>query len=134
MPRLWLRGAFENRRFGYNTYSKKNLGSVKIGRYICPLCGEPYEESREFREKMKTEFFSVLDHVSYEGISALMEVIFPRGKDTILRAFNDSVEETDFPVLENFNIIRYGEQYPKRGRTQKYRLTLLDRSYWSTDC
>ena len=59
---------------------------------------------------------------------------FPRGKDTILRAFNDSVEETDFPVLENFNIIRYGEQYPKRGRTQKYCLTLLDRSYWSTDC
>jgi len=120
---------------GYNTYSKKNLGSVKIGRYICPLRGEPGEESREFWEKMKTEFFSVLDHVyqilrvnhvSYEDISALMEAIFPRGKDTILRAFNDSMEEADFPVLENFNIIHYDEQYPKRGRTQKYRLTLLD--------
>jgi len=65
---------------GYNTYSGKNLGSVKIGRYICPLCGEPGEESREFWEKMKTEFFSVLDPVSYECISALMEAIFPREK------------------------------------------------------
>jgi len=76
---------------GYNTYSGKNLGSAKIGRYIFPLCGEPGEESREFCEKMKTEFFSVLEHVSYEGISALMEAIVPMRKDIVLRAFNDSM-------------------------------------------
>ncbi|MBU4534964.1 MAG: hypothetical protein KKF16_03875 [Euryarchaeota archaeon] len=66
---------------GYNTYYKKNLGSVKIGRYIYPICCEPHEESREFWENMKTEFFSALNpiyqilrvkHVSYEGISDLM--------------------------------------------------------------
>jgi len=77
---------------GHNTYSGKNLGSVKIGKYIYPLCGGSGEESREFLEKMKTEFFSVLDyvyqilmedHVSYEGISALIEDIFPMGKDTL---------------------------------------------------
>jgi len=88
----------------YNTCFRKNLGSVKIGRYICPLCGEPGEENREFGEKMKTEFFSVLDHVSYEGISALMEAIFPRGKGIILCASNDSMGKADFPGLENFNI------------------------------
>jgi len=76
---------------------------------------------------MKTEFFSVLDHVyqilrvyyvSYEDISALMGSIFPRGKGTTPRAFNDSMDGADFPVLENFNIIHYGEQCPERGRTQ----------------
>jgi len=84
---------------------------------------------------MKTEFFSVLDHVyqilrvdhvSYEDISALMGSIFPRGKYIILRAFNDPMGKADFPVLENFNIVHYGEQCPEHWRTQKYRLTLLD--------
>jgi len=120
---------------GYNTYTKKNLGSVKIGRYICPVCRESYEEGREFWENMKTEFFDVLNHVyqilranhvSYDGISALMDAIFPMGKDTILRAFNDSMDEAEVPVVEHFNIIHYDEQHPKRGRTQKYRLTILD--------
>ncbi|MBU4607785.1 MAG: ISNCY family transposase, partial [Euryarchaeota archaeon] len=55
-----------------------------------------------------------------------MEHIFPRGKDTILRAFTDSVEETAVPPLEVSHIVHYDEQFPKRGRSQKYRLTLLD--------
>ncbi|MBV1768456.1 MAG: ISNCY family transposase, partial [Methanobacterium sp.] len=60
------------------------------------------------------------------GISQVMEHIFPRGKDTILRAFTDSVEETIIPPLEVSHIVHYDEQFPKRGRSQKYRLTLLD--------
>jgi hypothetical protein len=120
---------------GYNIYSKKNLGNVKIGRYICPSCGESGEEGRGFWENMKSEFFDLLDHiyqvlrvhhVSYGGISDLMAVIFPRGKDTILRAFNDSVDEAVVPPFEGLHIIHYDEQHPKRGRSQKYRLTLLD--------
>ena len=35
---------------GYNTYSKKGLGSVKIGRYICPYCDNSSEEGRSFWE------------------------------------------------------------------------------------
>ncbi|MBV1754430.1 MAG: hypothetical protein KMY52_02410 [Methanobacterium sp.] len=59
---------------GYNTYTKKNLGSVIIGRYVCPFCGELDEENREFWESLKKEFFSALNpiyqnlrthHVSY---------------------------------------------------------------------
>jgi len=120
---------------GYNIYTKKNLGSVKIGRYICPICSELDEENREFWEDMKTGFFSALKpiyqllrvhHVSYEGISQLMEHIFPRGKDTIYHAFTDSVEETAVPPLEVSHIVHYDEQFPKRGCSQKYRLTILD--------
>jgi len=95
---------------GYNTYCKKGLGSVKIGRYICPFCEKSSEEDRSFWEKLKTDFFNVLDviyqhmraqHVSYQGIASIMELIFPRGKDTIYNAFADSVEKTAIPPVED---------------------------------
>jgi hypothetical protein len=122
-------------RNGYNTYCKQGLGSVKIGRYICPFCGGFYEENRSFWEKLKKEFFDVLDaicqrlrlyHVSYRGISSIMELIFPRGKDTIYNAVADSIEKTVMPPVEDIQIVLYDEQHPKKGRTQKFRLTLLD--------
>ncbi|MBV1756146.1 MAG: ISNCY family transposase, partial [Methanobacterium sp.] len=48
---------------GYNTYTKKNLGSVRIGHYVCPFCGELDEENREFWESLKQEFFSALNPI-----------------------------------------------------------------------
>jgi hypothetical protein len=36
------------------------------------------------------------------------------------------MENTEIPPLENVLIVHYDEQFPKEGRTQKYRLTLLD--------
>ena len=59
----------------------------------------------------------------------MLELIFPRGKDTILNAFTASVERVIVPPVKRVGgvqIIHYDEQHPKRGRTQKYRLTLLD--------
>lgn len=120
---------------GYNTYSKKNLGSVKIGRYKCPSCDELLEEDRTFWEKLKKDFFEILanisqilrnHHISYKGISTVMGYIFPRGKDTIFNAFTESVEKTTIPPPKNIQIVHYDEQFPKAGRTQKFRLTLLD--------
>jgi len=70
--------------------AKKGLGSIKIGKYICPLCGEQLEEDRSFWENIKASFFDLLNmiyslmsdlHVSYKGIASMMELIFPRGKD-----------------------------------------------------
>jgi len=119
----------------YNTYSKKGLGSVKIGRYICPYCDNSSEERRSFWENLKSDFYGVLDmiyqlmrlhHVSYQGIADILGLIYPQGKDTILNAFTASVERTVIPPLEDIQIVLYDEQHPKRGRTQKYRLTLLD--------
>ena len=120
---------------GYNTYCKKGLGSVKIGKYICPLCGKQLEEDRNFWEKLKASFFDLLNmiyqlmrdlHVSYQGISSIMELIFPRGKDTIFNAFCESVEKAAIPLVEDIRIVHYDEQFPKAGRAQKFRLTLLD--------
>ena len=120
---------------GHNSYSKKNLGRVKIGRYKCPSCDGSLEEDRTFWEKMKCGFFEVIDsvyqilrdhHVSYEGISAVMSLIYPQKKDTILNAFTESVEKTIVPPPMDIQIVHYDEQFPKAGRTQKFRLTLLD--------
>ena len=120
---------------GYNEHCKKGLGSVKIGRYVCPICGEPLEESHSFWEQLKTDFFNVINsiyqrlrtqNVSYDGASTVMELIFPRGKDTIHNGFTDSVERTYIPPVEDIQIVHYDEQHPKMGRTQKFRLTLLD--------
>ncbi|KAF5435281.1 hypothetical protein C5S35_11540 [Candidatus Methanophagaceae archaeon] len=120
---------------GYNTYEKRGLGSVKIGRYICPSCREPCEEGQNFWKNLKGDFFDVLariyqlmrlHHVSYQGISDILELIHPQGKDTILNAFIASVERTVIPSIKDFQIVLYDEQHPKKGRTQKFRLTLLD--------
>jgi len=120
---------------GYNRYCKRGLGAVKIGRYICPSCKEPYEEERSFWERLKSEFSEVLNaiyqrmralHVSYQGISSIMELIFPRGKDTIFNAFAESVEKVEIPPVEEVRIVHYDEQFPKERRAQKYRVTLLD--------
>ena len=84
---------------------------------------------------MKEDFFGItcminkllrLHHVSYQGISDIMALIYPQGRDTIFNAFADSVEETIIPPAEDIRIVPYDEQHPKKGRTQKYRLTLLD--------
>jgi len=120
---------------GYNTYDKRGLGSVKIGRYICPCCDKTCEEERSFWEKLKGDFFGTigeiynlmkLHHVSYQGISDIMGLIYPQGKDTIFNMFANSVEKTVIPPAENIRIVLYDEQHPKKGRTQKFRLTLLD--------
>ncbi len=114
---------------GYNTYCKNGLGSVKIGRCVCPCCEEPYEEDRGFWEKLKADLFGVLDrlfqrmrnhHVSYRAMSEIMELIFPQGKDTIANAFSDSVDKAVIPQLGDVQIVHYDEQHPKRGRTQKF--------------
>jgi hypothetical protein len=59
-------------------------------------------------------------------MSDIMGLIYPQGKDTIFNTFADSIEKTVIPPIEDFPIVLYDEQHPKKGRTQKFRLTLLD--------
>jgi hypothetical protein len=120
---------------GYNQYTKQGLGEVNIGRYKCSNCGYTHEEDRSFWEDLKTllldslnDFFQLLRYhnVSYDGISAIMDFIFPRSRSTVLREFNKQMEQENIPKLENIRMVHYDEQHPKEGRCQKYRLTLLD--------
>jgi len=120
---------------GYNEYTKKGIGTIKIGKYLCKSCGENLEEDRSVWEKLKTIFSDLLgelyqllrlNHVSYGGISDIMHLIFPQSKSTVFRGFNHATNNAEVPPLENVLIVHYDEQFPKEGRSQKYRLTLLD--------
>ena len=120
---------------GYNSYTKQGLGEISIGRYKCTNCGNTEEEDHSFWEDLKTlifdsfnDFFQLLRYhnVSYDGISAIMDFIYPRSRSTILREFNKQMEQENLPELENIRIVHYDEQHPKEGRCQKYRLTILD--------
>ncbi len=82
---------------GYNPHSKQGLGEIKICRYKCSNCDSTQEEYCSFWEDLKTllfdsfnDFFQLLRYhnVSYDGISDIMDFIFPRSRSTIFRAFN----------------------------------------------
>jgi len=120
---------------GYNIYTKKGLGDIKIGRYKCSNCNCTLEENRSFWEGIKSVLFDSLNNfykllrlhnVSHDGISAIMDFIYPRSKSTILRDFNKNMEQEEVLRENNVRIVHYDEQHPKEGRCQKYRLTLLD--------
>ena len=67
-----------------------------------------------------------LNHVSYQAISDIMDLIFSRSKGTVFREFNKTMEDVEIPQLKNVYIVHYDEQFPKEGRCQKFRLTILD--------
>ncbi len=120
---------------GFNQYTKKGLSTIKIGKYLCKHCGKMLEEKRTAWEKIKTELFSQLgqiyqmlrlNHVSYQAISDIMDLIFSRSKGTVFREFNKMMEDVEIPQLKNVYIVHYDEQFPKEGRCQKFRLIILD--------
>ncbi len=120
---------------GFNQYMKKGLGTIKIGKYLCKHCGKMLEEQRTAWDNIKTELFSQLgqiyqmlrlNHVSYQAISGILNLIFSRSKGTVFREFNKMMEAVEVPQLKAVYIVHYDEQFPKEGRCQKFRLTLLD--------
>jgi transposase-like protein len=120
---------------GANQYTKKGLGTIKIGKYQCKSCDKNLDEDRSAIEHIKTLFFDLLgelfqqlrlNHVGYEAISQITQIIFPQSKSTVFRKFNIGMENVEIPPLENVLIVHYDEQFPKQGRSQKYRLTILD--------
>jgi len=69
---------------GFNSYTKKGMGRIKIGKYICKPCDEKIEEDRSVWEQLKTLFTDLLgdlyqmlrlNHVAYNAISRLMRLI-----------------------------------------------------------
>ena len=93
------------------------------------------QEENIFLDNIRLECSKILDglcqvlrnhDVSYEGISDVMDYLVPQGKDTICRKFFNSVASVQLPEASPIQIIHYDEQHPKAGRSQKFRLTLLN--------
>ena len=45
---------------GFNLYTKKGMGGIKIGKYQCKSCDKNLEEDRSVWEELKTLFFNLL--------------------------------------------------------------------------
>ena len=110
---------------GFNRYTKKGLGTVKVGKWWCKKCNETLEEDRSFWEDLKGEFFEVMAHltnilkdhkVSFQGISDVFALVYHRSRETVRLQFTKNIDEIEIPAETNFFVIHYDEQYPRKGR------------------
>lgn len=125
---------------GYNSYTKKGLGTIRIGRWSHNNCGVCLEEDRSFWRNLIDKFFLLLKkltmvlkrhHMSYVAMSEVLSFIYPRSQETcrnLLANYLKNIEfsESEFKKADSILIIHYDEQHPKQGRAQKFRLTLFD--------
>ena len=119
---------------GFDYARKKSFGKVKIGKQICPRCKEPHHEDKDFWKNLLkqwketiTSLIMVLRNtdVAWQTISTIMRFIIPCSKDKVRYLFNEKIEQFEYPQ-DNYLFVNYDEQHPKRGRIQKFRLTLLN--------
>ncbi|MBI5393465.1 ISNCY family transposase [Candidatus Woesearchaeota archaeon] len=119
---------------GYDYARKKGFGKVRIGKQLCKKCGKQYHEDKSFWKKLLFDWKEIINsmvlmfrdsHVSWEVMSKFMSFIIPCSKGKLMYLFNERIEQFEYPQ-DNFIIVNYDEQHPKKGRTQKYRLTLLN--------
>ena len=119
---------------GYDYARKRGFGKVRIGKQLCKSCGNQYHEDKSFWKKLLSQWkdtitkfiFTLRDaDVSWEIVSKLMNFIIPFGKTKAMYLFNEKIEQFEYPQ-DNYLIVNYDEQHPKKGRMQKFRLTLLN--------
>jgi hypothetical protein len=119
---------------GFNFVRKKGFGKAKVGKQKCPKCGDTHTEDKGFWKNLlskwvetTTSFILALrdSDVAWSKISELMNYLIPCSKDKARYLFNNKIEQFNYPQ-DNYLIVNYDEQHPKRGRTQKFRLTLLN--------
>lgn len=122
---------------GYNTLTKKNVATLKIGKYRCQYCKKNLQESREFFEtllKFLQDNITPMilkmrwNKMSYRGIEEVLEHIFPIGKDTIYSLIQETISSIELPETEkkDLQILGYDEQFVRIGGLQKYRLLIFD--------
>lgn len=122
-------------RNGWDPLTRKGLVSLKIGRFRCPCCGKEHQKDLSFWEKFISEWEHTLSSfflrlsdrdVALRVISDIMKFFTPMSKDTVMRRIFNTIKQLIIPELKcKYQIVHYDEQHPKKGRLQKYRLTLI---------
>jgi hypothetical protein len=112
------------------------LFTLKIGRFRCPCCGLEIKKDTtlftkildDWDETLSNFFLRLSDRdVALRVISELMNFLTPMGKDTVLRKICSALQKLIIPEIKSkYQIVHYDEQHPKKGRHQKYRLTLIN--------
>lgn len=119
---------------GFDFVRKKGFGKAKIGKQLCPSCCKQHHEDKGFWKNLLGKWSETItslimclrdSHVSWQKISDVMNFLIPCSKDKARYLFNDEIEQFEYHQ-NNYVIVNYDEQHPKRGRCQKFRLTLLN--------
>lgn len=123
-------------RNGWDPITRKNLLTLKIGRYRCPICGAEIKKDLSLFTKIIDEWYNTLSNfflrlsdrdVALRVISELMDFLAPMSKDTVLRRICLALKQLVIPEIQSkYQIVHYDEQHPKKSRYQHYRLTLID--------
>lgn len=123
-------------RNGWDPITKKDLLTLKIGRFRCPCCGTEIKKDLSLFTKILDNWYETLHNfflrltdrdVALRVISELMEFLAPMSKDTVLRRICLALRQLVIPeVKSKYQIVHYDEQHPQKGRQQHYRLTLID--------
>lgn len=119
---------------GFDYARKKGFGKVKIGKQLCNSCENQHHEDKSFWKKLLSQWKEIMTNliltlrdadVSWDVVSKIMRFIIPCSKGKAMCMFNNKIEQFDYPQ-DNYLIVNYDEQHPKKGRMQKFRLTLLN--------
>jgi len=119
---------------GYDYARKKGFGKVRIGKKVCSSCDKQHHEDKQFWKNLLSQWQETIvsliyvlkyQDVSWQAVSTIMNFILPCGKDKATYMFNQKIEQFEYKQ-ENYVFVGYDEQHPKKGRTQKFRLALIN--------
>ncbi|MEK6938340.1 MAG: transposase [Nanoarchaeota archaeon] len=119
---------------GHDFVRKKGFGKTKVGKQLCKICNKQHHEDKSFWKKLLSQWQETItsliltlrdSNVAWEKVREIMGFIIPFGKTKAMNLFNNCVEQFEY-TPDNYLIVNYDEQHPKRGRIQKFRLTLLN--------
>lgn len=120
---------------GYNRYGNTKIAKIKTQRYRCPICKTNIEMSNDLIYKIISKLMETVTnmimnmrcgYLSFELIALTLEPIIKLSPDTVRNIYEQTVDNTEIDIKSDFEILHYDEQHPKKGRTKKYRLSLLD--------
>lgn len=120
---------------GYNRYGREKIAKIKTQRYRCSSCKTNHEMKNYLIYKIISKLLETATnmimnmrsgYLSFELIAKVLEPIINISPDTVRNIFEKAVDNTEIDIKSDFEILHYDEQHPKKGRTKKYRLSLLD--------
>jgi len=129
------------RQNGYNIVTKRDIASIKVGKYRCPKCNNDHYTDISFWEEKIKEIVELIGNFimclknggcSYRRIAQAMKFVLPFGKSVLLQRFYNFILSAEYlppDILNNTIILCFDEQYLKIRGKWRYRLTLLD---WKT--
>ncbi|WP_146199853.1 hypothetical protein ACKUB1_01500 [Methanospirillum stamsii] len=123
---------------GYNIITKRHIGSIKVGKYLCPICNTIHHTDVSFWKEQNGLITEVMGKLlmclknsgdSYRRMAQISGFILPFKKSTMFSKFSEIVELTEStPSIPQgkIAILNFDEEYLKIAGKWRYRLTLLN--------